>query len=116
MVAPREIVQVADSEPVRQGDILRHYEPGNVSEAYCVVLTADCDISNDKFGDFYSVLPIVSASDYLTKIWIVRRLKANHDRAVEALRKVCTERLSKKMGTAAEIDRLTISPASFRQR
>src|SRR5262249_54562664 len=34
----------------------------------------DCDIVNDKFGDFFSFIPLVPAHAYLDRVWAVERL------------------------------------------
>lgn len=63
-----------DVEGVLQGDIFEVGE--NCSdifkkeEKYAVVITADCDIAQNKMGRFFTLLPIISAQDYLTEYWI----------------------------------------------
>jgi hypothetical protein len=71
--------KLADSDPFRQGDIICHFDnnqkhAGLPAGAAGVIITADCDIAQDKFGEFYSFLPIVSAEQYLDSFWAPSRL------------------------------------------
>lgn len=65
-----------DSEtPVRQGDILisRDHKTG-VIESTFIVITADCDISKEKFGSQIAALRIISHDQYLLNIWGEKKL------------------------------------------
>lgn len=65
-----------DSEtPVRQGDILisRDHQTGKIESTY-LVITADCDISKEKFGSQIAVLRIISHNSYLMEVWGEKKL------------------------------------------
>lgn len=71
-----------DSEmPVRQGDILitRDHKSGKIESTF-LVITADCDIHNQKYGSQIAALRIISHNDYLKHIWGEKKLnKATKD-------------------------------------
>ena len=52
------------SAPLRQGDILRAYGRAQMSNLW-IVVTADCDIAQDKFGEGLACVPLVPLSNYL---------------------------------------------------
>lgn len=66
----------APETPVRQGDILisRDHKTGLV-ESMFLVITADCDISKEKFGSQIAALRIISHNQYLLDIWGEKKLK-----------------------------------------
>ncbi|RFQ05969.1 hypothetical protein D0O09_01975 [Pseudomonas putida] len=61
--------------PVRQGDILinRDHQTGKIESTY-LVITADCDISKEKFGSQIAALRIISHNSYLMEIWGEKKL------------------------------------------
>lgn len=61
--------------PVRQGDILisRDHRTGLI-ESMFLVITADCDISKEKFGSQIAALRIISHNQYLLDIWGEKKL------------------------------------------
>lgn len=61
-------------EPILQGDV---FEIGSNcreifmdDEAFAMVITADCDIANDKMGHSFTLIPIISAEMYLENYWL----------------------------------------------
>lgn len=78
-----------DLDDVLQGDIFEvgHgcddiFEP---EEKYAVLITADCDIANNKMGRFFTLLPIISAQCYLREIWIKDLFGKELDKIYEEL-------------------------------
>lgn len=67
---------VDGNQPFRQGDILCRISQQEQKE-WGVIITADCDIANDKAGSYFTFLTIVTSDSYLKDSW-----------APEALRKV----------------------------
>lgn len=74
---------------LRQGDILsigaqaRQQQPFQCTEA--VVLTADCDIANDKHYGQILLCPVVSSGLYFNEIWFPRRLELRRDKLLRAV-------------------------------
>jgi hypothetical protein len=71
---------VSETDEFRQGDIIRPCDrtrsvAGLPLGSAGVIITADCDIANDKFGDYLSYLPIVPGEAYLDKFWAPLRLQ-----------------------------------------
>ncbi|PGH45309.1 hypothetical protein COO58_13395 [Micromonospora sp. WMMA1996] len=64
----RESAPVADGASIRQGDIFvfRDGPAGDdMWQKAGIIVTADCDIANDKHGGILSYVPILSLRDYL---------------------------------------------------
>lgn len=59
---------VLPAEQFCQGDILQIFDDRNFAH-HGVVVTADCDLAQNKFGDHISYLPIVSVESYIDRIW-----------------------------------------------
>lgn len=61
--------------PVRQGDILICRDPksGTIEHTH-IVITADCDISKEKFGRHLAVLRVISHEQYIFDIWGEKKL------------------------------------------
>lgn len=67
---------IPDSEtPVRQGDMLisRNHRSGVIDSIF-LVITADCDISKEKFGSQIAALRIISHDQYLLEVWGEKKL------------------------------------------
>ena len=65
-----ETISTHDSAPLAQGDILRRSNSGQQSgPTYAFVLSADCDIRQNKIEGMVSILPIYSFKDYICKFW-----------------------------------------------
>lgn len=64
------------SIPVRQGDILinRDTQKGKILAIH-IVITADCDISKNKFGSHLAGLRIIFHDDYIRTIWADKKLQ-----------------------------------------
>jgi hypothetical protein len=62
-------------EPLSQGDILlsRDLQTGEV-KSICWVITADCDISKNKFGAQLACLRITSLKKYIRTVWSAKRI------------------------------------------
>jgi hypothetical protein len=69
-------VDVDDDEDIRQGDVLRRM-PSNAAgqPAWAFVITADCDIAQEKAGDCFSYVDIVPAEHYLDRYWAPTQLR-----------------------------------------
>ena len=64
---------VDPQDPTHQGDVM----VGLTEErdfAALIVVTADCDISYNKFGGRLTALPVISLGDYLRDFWLEREL------------------------------------------
>lgn len=90
-----------DDEPILQGDVFRVGESCNglfsSDEKYAVVITADCDIVNNKMGGNYTFLPIVSAKSYVEKYWMVDVFKKENQIVIkECCDKINNEKLPEK--------------------
>lgn len=61
--------------PVRQGDLLvSKFVPGGPAEDMCLIITADCDISQRKFGSQLACLKVISLADYIQSHWGAKKL------------------------------------------
>ena len=70
-----------------QGDILICRDPKKgVVEAICLVITADCDISQNKFGAHLACLRIISFHDYLRTAWAGKKLVRAVEKETENMR------------------------------
>ncbi|MDR6818932.1 hypothetical protein J2X76_004114 [Neorhizobium sp. 2083] len=54
---------------LRQGDILSSTDISRTGWSYAFVLTADCDLWNDKFGKFLTIVPILSVKEYIEDVY-----------------------------------------------
>jgi hypothetical protein len=54
-----------------QGDIIQWHRPRENSprESFGIVINADCDIFNEKAGEFLTYIPLLSLNEYMNKIW-----------------------------------------------
>ena len=73
--------------PVKQGDLLMRRDPstGEVLQV-CLVITADCDITQKKFGNQLAALLVISLREYICTSWAERRLALH---LVKATKNVC---------------------------
>jgi hypothetical protein len=53
---------------IRQGDVIQKLG-FSTSPSLGIILTADCDIANNKHGNIYNWIEVISARDFLEKIW-----------------------------------------------
>ena len=73
--------------PLNQGDILICRDPHKgVIESIRLVITADCDISQSKFGTHLACLRIVTFQEYLRSVWADKKLRRNMEKELEKLR------------------------------
>ncbi|WP_137138618.1 hypothetical protein [Azospirillum brasilense] len=63
-----DTIPVEDSSPLLQGDILVWPNRYGVWDRYGVVLTADCDIENDKSHGLISYVPLLTFSGYVQEV------------------------------------------------
>lgn len=79
MLRKDEYVDVSSSDPIRQGDIfsLTSVAPED-PPPLGIILTADCDIAQEKMGTEYTYIPIVSATYYMRYIWPLAHLRNVH--------------------------------------
>jgi hypothetical protein len=93
--------------PLRQGDLLicRDPQSRNVTKI-CLVITADCDISNSKFGRNLLCLRVTSFEDYICSTWATKRLNDAKTAATQTvhdqLRKWHTNKLGNKSALTAD--------------
>ena len=62
---------VDDDDDIRQGDIVRRYPSGHPSkiQQLGMVITADCDIAQNKNGNRFTILEILPGAIYLDDYW-----------------------------------------------
>ena len=62
--------------PIRQGDLLFSSDPNtrNMAEV-CLVITADCDISQSKYGKQLACLRVITHEEYVKTIWSAKKLE-----------------------------------------
>ncbi|KPF52117.1 hypothetical protein [Rhizobium sp. AAP116] len=65
---------------LRQGDILVSTDYSETNWKYAFVLTADCDLWNQKFGNYLTVIPIVDANFYIENIYCSDQIQSEIDR------------------------------------
>ena len=65
------LIEVADDDEVRQGDLIFHPE----TSAWGFILTADCDIAQGKAGRNYSFVEVVPATQYLEEAWAPEQIR-----------------------------------------
>lgn len=70
----KALLSVAPSDDVQQGDIFQIVHSlddlsREEDSKWCLILTADCDIAQNKLDSCFTVLSIVTASQWLEAIW-----------------------------------------------
>jgi hypothetical protein len=63
---------VTDPIPICQGDVLEWLESRD--DSYAIVVTADCDIANDKYGDYLSYVPAIPLRSYIADMYLKDQL------------------------------------------
>jgi hypothetical protein len=76
---------VSDQSPFRQGDVIRRDitprgEGQPATAEWGVIITADCDIAQEKMGEFFTYLVIRSARDYIEQVWASEEISKLVDR------------------------------------
>lgn len=74
------IQEIEDNAPIRQGDIICRQvrEPrgvGRLRYELGVIVTADCDIAQEKMGPFFTYVSIIPATSYLESFWAYEELQ-----------------------------------------
>lgn len=67
-----DMAGLGGNEPIRQGDVLVPVQAGMSAFQGFVVMTADCDLTHDKFGGHLTALPLVSVAQYVRDHWLPR--------------------------------------------
>lgn len=71
---------------LRQGDILvNHPLPGKLPSRMLVVVTADCDIAQNKFGTHLACLRITWYSDYVRDVWGSSEIEKTREKLAKQL-------------------------------
>ena len=63
-----ESAPAEDAASIRQGDVLEWIDPG--AHRFGVIVTADCDIANEKFGEFLTYVPAIDLRTYLARNYL----------------------------------------------
>ncbi|MBI5131358.1 MAG: hypothetical protein HZA66_18125 [Rhodopseudomonas palustris] len=70
------ILSIDVDEGIRQGDVIRSLPIiGETPVRYGFIVTADCDIAQNKAGDSFTLLDIVPAAQYLDLHWAPQQLR-----------------------------------------
>lgn len=72
---------------LRQGDVIK-YSRVDGSSVYGVVVTADCDLAQKKFGNQVTFLPLVSVDEFIEEIWFDQIRKREEDKLIESIRRI----------------------------
>lgn len=69
-------IPIDDDADIKQGDIIRRRSTrGDGQDAWGTILTADCDIAQNKTGDRYTWLEIIRSQHYLETHWATEQLR-----------------------------------------
>jgi hypothetical protein len=81
---------VSDIAPIRQGDVIQLDARGDDADPFWgVIVTADCDIAQEKMGEFYTYLRIATAREYVERIWASEELaKASADYGAKSVQMI----------------------------
>lgn len=79
-----EFEEVQTGDPLRQGDVVVETAESAAAEGY-IVVTADCDLTHNKFGGRLTALPLVSLEHYLRDFWLERELLSHKDQLASQL-------------------------------
>lgn len=61
--------ELPDNSEFMQGDLITNYADSSEEKKFGMILNADCDIAQRKFGNNFSWIEIIPAIDYLNSIW-----------------------------------------------
>lgn len=80
-----EYEEIPASQPLKQGDVL---VPLTVTDSYSalVVVTADCDLTNNKYGGRLTALPVVPLEAYVRDFWLTREIRLLRNQIGESIR------------------------------
>jgi hypothetical protein len=82
-----------DGDLIQQGDLVRRRPDATASPVWGLIITADCDIAQNKAGNRYTWIRIVSGADYLCSTWAPDQLR----RLVEKQARVAAEGLGARL-------------------
>lgn len=86
-MAPDEWELPSPEIPVRQGDFLiKRNSVTRQVETMCLIITADCDISQEKFGTHLACLRVISFQEYLERVWAGKKLNRAMEKEGKAIR------------------------------
>jgi hypothetical protein len=54
---------------LRQGDVICSSEPDVTGWKYAFILTADCDLWNNKFGKYLTIIPVINVEEYIEEVF-----------------------------------------------
>jgi hypothetical protein len=78
--------QIEDTAEIRQGDIIRKLHPKTgETEKLGIVITADCDIAQNKAGGRYTWLEIVPMATYIEGPWAQEQLRKLSEKRSKAI-------------------------------
>jgi hypothetical protein len=98
------------SVPVRQGDLLICRDPQKgIIEGICLLITADCDISQGKFGRQLLCLRVIPFEEYLRTIWPARKLKGLVENETEKVRVQLAKWHTKQIGVESKLTSAAIT-------
>ena len=74
------------SDEIRQGTIIKFIDK-NLDDSYGIIVTGNCDIAQDKYGNFLSWCPIYSFEYYIDNFFIQTQCRKKVDRLKNSLKK-----------------------------
>lgn len=93
--------------PVRQGDLLVSRDPSIEGSAeYFLVITADCDINNEKFGKQLACLRVIPLNEYYKTIWAERLMKTAEENADKKVLAQVNKWYSQKRGAETKLSKI----------
>ncbi len=85
---------ISDQDDLRQGDIIKGTSEAGIP-LYGVILTADCDIAQNKSGGKITWLEIVSVRRYIEEYWSVEQLDKLSEKYGRVVRELLNSRIRK---------------------
>lgn len=74
---------------VGQGDLIHKPAAGDQKARWGIIITADCDIAQDKAGSHLSYLNIVTMADYLENVWPAETLRKLRKKLLAEVMAIC---------------------------
>jgi hypothetical protein len=92
-----EFEEILGSAPLRQGDLFEWVGAfrDRPWRELGVIVTADCDMANNKIADVVSFVPLLTFEDYIWHFWREKRFSTQRDRALQELGSFINKRLLK---------------------
>ncbi|MCQ8279741.1 hypothetical protein NFI95_14950 [Acetobacteraceae bacterium KSS8] len=97
------LVEFADDDELRQGDIIFKAGINGQESQWGFILNADCDIAQGKTKRSYTIVDIMSSEIYLEKVWAPAQLNKLIDRYSE----LPLEKISSVMRASSITERIT---------